>query len=67
MEKHYIGNMKMEKNNFKHTPIMLNECIDGLNIKPNGIYVATYLNANLGGGKIINGTLKNYYPKDLRT
>ena len=35
----------MEKNNFKHTPIMLNECIDGLNIKPNGIYV----DGTLGG------------------
>lgn len=24
---------------FSHIPVMLNECIDGLNIKPNGIYV----------------------------
>ena len=24
---------------FKHTPVMLNECIENLNIKPNGIYV----------------------------
>ena len=24
---------------FKHKPVMLKECIDGLNIKPNGIYV----------------------------
>ncbi len=24
---------------FKHAPVLLNECIDGLNIKPNGIYV----------------------------
>ncbi len=24
---------------FKHEPVMLNECIDGLNIKPDGIYV----------------------------
>ena len=24
---------------FKHIPVMLNECIEGLNIKPNGIYV----------------------------
>lgn len=24
---------------FKHIPVMLNECIDGLNIKPDGIYV----------------------------
>ena len=24
---------------FKHTPVLLNECIEGLNIKPDGIYV----------------------------
>lgn len=31
--------------NFKHTPVMLNECIDNLNIKSNGIYV----DGTLGG------------------
>lgn len=39
----------MEKtlvSNFKHTPVMLNECMDGLNISPNGIYV----DGTLGGG-----------------
>ena len=30
---------------FKHKPVLLNECIDGLNIKPNGIYV----DGTLGG------------------
>ena len=30
---------------FKHIPVMLNECIDGLNIKPDGIYV----DGTLGG------------------
>ena len=30
---------------FKHKPVMLKECIDGLNIKPNGIYV----DGTLGG------------------
>lgn len=30
---------------FKHIPIMLNQCIDGLDIKPNGIYV----DGTLGG------------------
>ncbi|MBR3002451.1 MAG: 16S rRNA (cytosine(1402)-N(4))-methyltransferase RsmH [Clostridia bacterium] len=30
---------------FKHLPVMLNECIDGLNIKPEGIYV----DGTLGG------------------
>lgn len=31
---------------FKHIPVMLNECIDGLNIKGNGVY----LDGTLGGG-----------------
>ena len=31
---------------FKHIPVMLNEVIDGLNIKPNGIYV----DCTVGGG-----------------
>lgn len=31
---------------FKHVPIMLTECIEGLNIKPDGIYV----DATIGGG-----------------
>ena len=30
---------------FKHTPVLLNECIQGLNIKPDGIYV----DGTLGG------------------
>jgi 16S rRNA (cytosine1402-N4)-methyltransferase len=30
---------------FKHKPVLLNECIDGLNIKPNGIYI----DGTLGG------------------
>ena len=29
----------MEKINFNHTPIMLDECIKGLNIKESGIYI----------------------------
>lgn len=44
---------------FKHTSVLLNETIDGLNIKPNGIYV----DGTLGGGghsyeiaKRLNGT-----------
>lgn len=32
--------------NFEHTPVLLNECLDGLNINPNGIYV----DGTLGGG-----------------
>ena len=30
---------------FKHKPVMLNECIEGINIKPNGVYV----DGTLGG------------------
>ena len=30
---------------FKHKPVLLEECINGLNIKPNGIYV----DGTLGG------------------
>ena len=33
-------------NNFKHTPVLLNECLEGLNINPEGIYV----DGTLGGG-----------------
>ncbi len=36
----------MENIEFNHTPIMLKECIEGLNIKPNGIYV----DGTFGGG-----------------
>lgn len=37
----------MEKTNSKyHIPVMLNECLDGLNINPNGIYV----DVTFGGG-----------------
>lgn len=35
----------MEKINFTHYSVMLNECIEGLNIKPDGIYV----DGTLGG------------------
>lgn len=33
---------------------------------PNGLYAVTYLNVALGGGKIVNGRLKNYYKKEIR-
>ena len=37
----------MEKNNTAyHNPVMLNECLDGLNIRPDGIYV----DVTFGGG-----------------
>lgn len=31
---------------FNHTPVLLNECLEGLNIKPNG----TYVDGTFGGG-----------------
>ena len=46
---------------FKHTPVMLDECIEGLNIKPNGIYVDCTL--GMGGhtsviaSKLVDGKL----------
>lgn len=52
---------------FKHSPVMLEECIMGLNIKPNGIYV----DGTLGGGghsfeilKKLNGGLLIGVDKD---
>lgn len=35
----------MERKEFSHKPVLLNECIEGLNIKPDGIYV----DGTLGG------------------
>lgn len=32
----------------------------------NGVCVICYKNIPLGGGKIVNGRIKNYYPKELR-
>ena len=37
---------KQIENIFKHTPVLLNECLEGLNIKEDGIYV----DGTLGGG-----------------
>ena len=34
--------------------------------RPNGIYAVEFLGVTLGGGKMTNGKLKNYYPKELR-
>ena len=48
--------------NFNHTPVMLNECIDGLNIRPNGIYVdgtlggaghSSVIASKINGGRLI--------------
>ena len=42
---------------FKHTPVMLNECIEGLNINPDGIYVDGTL-GGAGHSKLLKGYLK---------
>lgn len=39
---------------FNHTPVLLHEAVDGLNIKPNG----TYVDATLGGGGHTSAILK---------
>ena len=43
---------------FKHKPVLLKECIDGLNIKPNGIYVDGTL-GGAGHSKVILEHLSN--------
>ena len=49
----------MEMNKFKHISVMLNECMTGLNIKPNGVY----FDGTLGGGghsyEILNRSVPN--------
>ena len=40
---------------FKHIPVMLNECINGLNIKSDGVY----FDGTLGGGGHSEQILKN--------
>ena len=42
--------------NFKHKPVLLNECIEGLNIDPNGIYVDGTL-GGAGHSKVIASRL----------
>lgn len=46
---------------FKHVSVLLNECIEGLNIKENGIYV----DGTLGGGGHSSEILKNLSDKGL--
>lgn len=46
---------------FKHIPIMLNECIDGLNIKQDGIY----FDGTLGGAGHSSEILRRLGPKGL--
>ena len=46
---------------FKHKPVLLNECIDGLNINPNGIYV----DGTLGGAGHSQEIVKRLTEKGL--
>jgi len=46
---------------FKHIPVMLNECLEGLDIKPDGIYV----DCTLGGGGHSSEILKRLSQKGL--
>lgn len=48
-----IGETKMENN--YHVPVLLKECIEGLNIKPSGVYV----DVTFGGGGHSREILKN--------
>jgi len=41
---------------FKHKPVLLKECIEGLNIKPDGIYVDGTL-GGAGHSKVIASNL----------
>lgn len=43
----------MEKIEFKHNPVLLNECIEALNIKPDGIYIDGTLGGAGHSSKII--------------
>ncbi|MGN0961184.1 MAG: hypothetical protein ACI4PF_03170 [Christensenellales bacterium] len=58
------------KNNIELNDLQLDEYLKGLEIdidSPlNGICAVSYKGIPLGGGKLINGRLKNYYPKELR-
>lgn len=46
---------------FKHTPVLLQECIEGLKIKPNGIYV----DGTLGGAGHSYSIIKQLSPEGL--
>ena len=46
---------------FQHKPVMLNECIEGLNIKPEGIYI----DGTLGGAGHSKEILKKLSDKGL--
>ena len=46
---------------FKHIPVLLNECIEGLNINPDGIYV----DGTLGGAGHSSQIIKKLSSKGM--
>lgn len=34
-----VSNLENKEINFNHKPVLLEQCIEGLDIKPNGIYI----------------------------
>lgn len=58
------------QNQIELSSTQVQKYLQGLEIdiqnEPTGICVVTHMNTPLGGGKIVNGKLKNYYPKELR-
>ena len=58
-------------NKFELNDIQLESYLQGYEIDvdddiQNGICVVTHKNIAISGGKVVNGKLKNYYPKNLR-
>ena len=49
----------MQIDNFKHVPVLLNECIEGLDIKPEGIYVDGTLGGAGHSSQIVKRISKN--------
>ncbi|MBR6767607.1 MAG: 16S rRNA (cytosine(1402)-N(4))-methyltransferase RsmH, partial [Clostridia bacterium] len=47
--------------NFHHLPVLLNECLDGLNIKPDGVY----LDCTLGGAGHSSEIIKRLSEKGM--
>jgi len=64
---HTYGNEFINKINLNENDT--NKLLHGEEIEvnvPDGIYVATFYNIPISGGKVVNGKLKNNYPKELR-
>jgi len=57
------------KNKIELKDELINKYLHGEELEvdlENGLAVVTYLGVAIGGGKVVNGRLKNYYPKELR-